>query len=91
MLSKALEWASVFIGFSLLGNMEGHSFLRAFEINRYTKRYVKMLCKRVSVSIRGPLTNLQGIRLPRLLLDPEDIKILSLGAIWNFGKRPGLS
>jgi len=24
-------------------------------------------------------------------LDPEDIKILSLGAIWNFGKETGLS
>jgi len=24
-------------------------------------------------------------------LDPEDIKILNLGAIWNFGKGPGLS
>jgi hypothetical protein len=23
--------------------------------------------------------------------DPEDIKILSLGAIWNFGKGTGLS
>jgi len=24
-------------------------------------------------------------------LDPEDIKLLSLGAIWNFGKGTGLS
>jgi len=24
-------------------------------------------------------------------LDPEEIKILSLGAIWNFGKGTGLS
>jgi len=24
-------------------------------------------------------------------LDPEDIKIISLGAIWNFGKGTGLS
>jgi hypothetical protein len=24
-------------------------------------------------------------------LDPEDIKILSLGAIWNYGKGKGLS
>jgi len=24
-------------------------------------------------------------------LDPKDIKILSLGAIWNFGKGAGLS
>jgi hypothetical protein len=41
MLSKALEWASVSIGALLLGNMEGRSFLRAFEIKRYTKRYVQ--------------------------------------------------
>jgi len=40
-LSKALEWASVSIGAQLLGNMEGRSFLRTFEIKRYIKRYVK--------------------------------------------------
>jgi len=45
----------------------------------------------------APLRNLDGIRLPGLferkgkyilvlLLEPEDIKILGLGAIWNFGK-----
>jgi len=45
---------------------------------------------------------LEGIRLPGLFerkekhiwlpfLDPEDIQILSLGAIWNFGKGAGLS
>jgi hypothetical protein len=39
---KALEWASVSTGAKLLGNMEGRSFLRAFEINRYIKRYAKM-------------------------------------------------
>ena len=43
----------------------------------------------------------QGVRLPEFLrekkkyisgpfLDPEDIKILSLGAIWNFSKGTGL-
>jgi hypothetical protein len=31
MLYKAVEWASVSIGTLLLGNMEGLSFLRAFE------------------------------------------------------------
>jgi len=46
--------------------------------------------------------NLEGIRLPVLFerkekyiwvpfLDPEDIKILSLGAIWNFSKATVLS
>jgi hypothetical protein len=45
--------------------------------------------------------NLEGIRLPGHherkgkyiwvpILDPEDIKILSLGANWNFGKGTGL-
>jgi hypothetical protein len=46
--------------------------------------------------------NLEGIGLQGLFerkgkciwvpfLDSEDIKILSLGAIWNFGKGTGLS
>jgi hypothetical protein len=102
MLSKALEWTFVSIGALLLGNMEGRSFLRAFEIKRYMKRYVKMPCKRVSLSMGAPLGNLEGIPFPGLFerkgkyiwvsfLDPEDIKFLSLGAIWNFGKGRGLS
>jgi hypothetical protein len=66
MLSKALEWASVSIGAPLLGNMEGPSFSRAFEIKKYIKRYVKMHCKRVSLSIGAPLGKLEGIRLPGL-------------------------
>jgi hypothetical protein len=60
-----------------------------------------MPCKRVSLSIGALLGNLEGIRLLELFerkgyyiwvpfLDPEDIKILSLGAIWNFGKGTGL-
>jgi hypothetical protein len=67
MLSKALEWASVSIWPPLLGNMEGHSFLRALEINRYIKRYVKMPGNWVSFSVGAPLGNLEGIRLPILL------------------------
>jgi hypothetical protein len=63
-LSKALEWAYVFIGALLLGNMEGRSFLRAFEIKRYIKIYVKMPCESVSLSIGAPLGNLEGICLP---------------------------
>ena len=101
MLRKALELASVSIGAPLLGGMEGRSFVRVFEIDRYIKRSVKMPCKRFSLSIGAPLGNLDGIRLPRLferkgkytwvlLLEPEDIKFLSLGAIWNFGKGTGL-
>jgi hypothetical protein len=54
-LSKALEWMSVSIGAPLLGNMEGHSFLRAFEIKRYIKKYIKMPSKRISLSIGAPL------------------------------------
>jgi hypothetical protein len=46
MLSKALERASVSIGDPLLGNMQGRSFLRAFEIKRYIKRDIKMPCNR---------------------------------------------
>jgi hypothetical protein len=102
MLSKALEWASVSLEAPLLENMEGRSFLRAFEIKRYIKRYVQMTCKPVSLSIETPLGNLDVIRCPGLFeskgkniwvpfLDPEDNKILSLGAIWNFGKGTGVS
>jgi len=71
-------------------------------LKRYTKRDVNMPCKRVSLPIGAPLGNLEGICLPGLFerrgwyiwvpfLDPEDIKILSLGAIWNFSKGTGLS
>jgi hypothetical protein len=41
MLSKALAWVSVSIEALLLGNLEGFSFLRAFEIERYIKIDVK--------------------------------------------------
>jgi hypothetical protein len=67
MLSKALEWASVSIGAPLLGNMEGRSFLRDFEIKRYIKGDVKIPCKRVSLSIGARLGNLGGIGLLGLL------------------------
>jgi hypothetical protein len=56
---------------------------------------------RASLSMGAPLVNLEGIRWPGLFekigkyiwisfLDPEDITILSLGAIWDFGKRKGV-
>jgi len=62
----------------------------------------KMPCKQVSLSIDALLGNLEGICLQGLFerkgkciwvpfLDSEDIKILSLGAIRNFGKGTGLS
>jgi hypothetical protein len=65
--SKTLEWVSVSIGASLLGNIRGCSFLRAFEIKRYIMRYVKMPCKWIFLSIGAPFGNLEGIHLPGLL------------------------
>jgi hypothetical protein len=41
MLSEALAWAPVSIGPPLVGNMEGCSFLKTFEIKRYITRDVK--------------------------------------------------
>jgi hypothetical protein len=67
MLSKALEWASVSIVAPLWGIMEGRSFLRALEVRRYIKRYLKMPCKWESLSIGALLRNLEGIRLPGIL------------------------
>jgi hypothetical protein len=67
MFNQALECASVSIWPPLLEIMEGLAFLRAFEIERYIKRYVKMPCKWVSLSIAVPLGNLEGIRLPGLV------------------------
>jgi hypothetical protein len=64
-------------------------------------REMQMPCKQVSLSIGVLLGYLEGFCLPGILrekkyiwvhfLDPEDIKILSLGAIWNFNKGTGLS
>jgi len=65
-IPQPVEWAPVSILAPLLGNMEGCSFLKAFEIKRYIKRDVKMLCKRVSLSIGAPLGNLEGYCLPGL-------------------------
>jgi hypothetical protein len=101
MLRKALVRTSVPIGALLLGNIDGCSFLRAFEIKRHIKRYVKMPCKQVSLSIGAPMGNLDGIHLPGPFerkgkyiwvpfSDLEEINILSLEAIWNIGKGTGL-
>jgi hypothetical protein len=49
-----------------LGNIEGLYFFRAFEIKRYIKRYVKMPCKWVSLSLhRGPVGEPGGKLLAR--------------------------
>jgi hypothetical protein len=85
---------------TLLGNMEGRSFHRAFEVTRYINKYVQMPCKQLSLSRGAPLWKLEGICLPGLFerkgkyirmpfLDPEDIQILSLGAMWNLVKGQG--
>jgi len=66
-------------------------------LKRYIKRYVRMPCKQVSISIGAPLGNLEGFHLlglrekDSMYADPEDIKISSLGAIRNFDKETGLS
>jgi len=60
-----------------------------------------MLCKRLSLYIGASLGSLEGVRLPGFsrekkqyiwvpFVDPEDIKILSLGAICKFSKGTGL-
>jgi len=41
MLIKGLEWVSVSKGPPLMGNIEGHSFLRAFELDRNIMKDVK--------------------------------------------------
>jgi len=57
--------------------------------------------KHVSISIGALLGSLEGFRLQGHLrekkkytwvpfLDPEDIKILSMWAIWNFSKGTGI-
>jgi hypothetical protein len=101
MLRKALEWASVVLGAPLLGNVEGRFYFRAFEIKRYSKKYVKITSKLLSLSIGAPLGNLEEIRLLGLLekekyiwvpfLDTEDIKILSVGPSGTLVKGQGFS
>jgi hypothetical protein len=61
MLSKDLEWASVSIGALLLGNMEGSSFHRVFEINRYIKRDVKIISIGVTLGNLEVVTDVEGV------------------------------
>jgi hypothetical protein len=81
--------------------MEERPLLRAFDITRYINRYVKIPCRGISFH-RGPvgkpgLDSLaraferKGKSLWVHFLDPEDIKILCLWVIWNFGKGTRLS
>jgi hypothetical protein len=76
--------------------MEGGSFTRDSE-----GEICKMPFRRASLFIGALLENLEGVvcrdfcetRKVYLgfFLDPQAIKILSLGAIWNCGKGTGLS
>jgi len=80
----------------------GTHFYRGPAFEEHGRRYVKMPCNRVSLFTGASLGNLKGIRLPGLserkgwfmwvpFLGPDDIKVLSHGAIWYFGKGTGLS
>jgi hypothetical protein len=53
--------------------MEGHSFLRVFEIKQYIKRYVKMPYKWVSLSVGALLGNLEGITCWDVLREKDSI------------------
>ena len=45
MLSKARKWASISVGFPLLGNMDGRFFLRAFLLEEFLLGLLE-ICKR---------------------------------------------
>jgi hypothetical protein len=80
MFSEALEWASVSIWALLLGNMEERSFLRAFEINKYIKGYVKMPCKRVSFPIGARWGTWRGFACQDFLREKESTPGFFLGS-----------
>jgi hypothetical protein len=77
------KWVSVSIGASLLGNMEGCSFPRAFEKrenflhlgNFYEEfeRYVKRPCKCAALSIGALLQNLEEVCLLEPLREKESV------------------
>jgi len=98
MLSWGLEWACFNRGPDL-GSWRDALFLGRLDKEMY-KEICKISCKWVSLSIGSPLGNLEGIRLPGLFerkrkciwvpfLDPEDIKILSLGPPGTFVNGQG--
>jgi hypothetical protein len=85
--------------------MEGCFLLRPFLFRGIFMRFLRemqMPCKWVSLYLhRGPVGVPTGVLFARIFerkkyicvhfLDPEHIKILSLGAIWNFSKGTRLS
>ena len=94
-LSKGTPWGEPGGRAPLLGTAKDM-------LKRYIKRDVKMPCKQVSISTGTPLGNLEGIRLWGLFGGKDSIsgflswtqrtiEILSLEAIWKFGKGTGLS
>jgi len=69
MLSKARKWASISIGASLLGNMDGRFFLRAFLLEELLLGLLE-ICKCPAdehLSIQAPPANLKGVRLRGLM------------------------
>jgi hypothetical protein len=60
-------------------DMMGRYFLRAFEIKRYIKSYLKMPCKRLYFSIGAPLENLKGFACRDFLKEKKVYLGSSLG------------
>jgi hypothetical protein len=56
-----------FHGGPVYGKHGGMLFLTAYEIKIYTKIYVLMPCKQVSLTIGAPMANLERICWPGLL------------------------
>jgi hypothetical protein len=74
-----------------LGQPGGGSFAGAFERKKkyiwvpfLDPEVIKILSPSEAVASLGP------IYLGSFFLDPEDIRKLSIGAIWNFAKATGL-
>jgi hypothetical protein len=80
--------ASLSIG-ALLGKLEGGSFAGTFE-RKEKYIWVPFLDLEVIkiLSLSEVLASLRHTYLGSFFLDPEDIRKLSLGAIWNFGRAP---
>ena len=87
---------------SPVGELEGGSLqVTMRDGRRGLEKYVKeRFWQRATLSIGAPLGNLEGGILPGTsrygnilapFLDPDYVRRLSLGAIWNFCEGPGLS
>jgi len=67
-----------------IGEPGGGSFAGTFERNFLDPEVIKIL------SLSETLASLSQTYLVSFFLDPEDIRKLSIGAIWNIGKGTGL-